>query len=121
MNKAQRSALKDFAATSLSERVHDLILVSQADLHEGPITRDDADDRYGVRAWPGFQRACTEIRDALRDVCGDLWISIDGDIATSEPEWAAHTEDGENPADWSIVQHETFRRIVLGELAGYVS
>jgi hypothetical protein len=108
----------------------DLIRVAQHDLHEGPISRDDADDQYGVRAWPGFQRACTEIRDALRELCGDLWITEDGCIATSEPVWADCGNEncggcdepcGENPADWSIVQHETFRRIVLGELAEYVS
>lgn len=98
----------------LTPEIKTLIAQANHDLYSGPHT----DDGY-----PGFERACTMISNAL-DV-GDTWVDLEGDwVGDTEPEWEDPSDpesSGFMPEDFCLFERSDVKRAIVGtELAVYV-
>ena len=106
-------AVRRFYEDALTDRLRDLISDATSDLYTGHVEDDD---------YPGFERACREIRATLP--CDDLWVSIDDEILGTEPHWAGedeYTGEGEYPGAWSLLDRAHVREILVGkELSKYI-
>lgn len=71
----------EYRATMLNQRVRDLIRMANWDLHFGPSHRfgDAIDAPDPETEFPGFEKACLEIIDALSDVPRRLWVDTNSE------------------------------------------
>lgn len=100
---------------NLDAQIRSRISDATNELYSGPDC-DTAED------YPGFERACREIRNALPSA--DLWVNTDGDVSESEPHWYSDDDDDEPqecPDDWTLVDALLVKQILVGrELVLYV-
>ena len=83
----------------LGERFLDLVRGCNTDLYyNGPLTAEDA-EAEGIENWPGFEKACDEIRSMLE--LGDIYIDVncetwsDVEPEDSEPGWVYRVDRSE--------------------------
>lgn len=63
----------------LGERFLDLVRGCNTDLYSGPLTAEDAEAK-GIDNWPGFGKACAEIRGMLDAMRSDLFLDLDAEL-----------------------------------------
>ena len=115
----QEKAIRSFVLADVGDDTKRLIRLANYDLYYGPVTEPDDGE-----PWPGFVRACREIRDAIR--VSDLYLdSQSGEVTDTEPQWcdciADDCTEQHFPSDYYKVERADVMRIVVGkELAPYV-
>jgi|SRR5271166_1962351 len=122
---------KHVCDTYLDDRSKLLIQWAHTDLWHGPLSPAEVKETEGFD-YPGFERACDEIKDALSEV-GEMWCDDICECAQEdEPNWvcecgeckACESDDGpegDHPEDWTRLDRSEVLKIVCGkELAPYV-
>lgn len=119
LTRNQEKAIREYVLANLDDDTKRLIRLANYDLHYGPVTEPDDGE-----PWPGFVRACNQIRIALS--VGDLYLDSQSDGVTNrEPQWCEGCDDdeceGAFPEDWIHVDSRDVLSIAVGrELAPYV-
>jgi hypothetical protein len=133
MQKGVERAMAKWAKkerAKLSHRIRQLIMLAIWDLYYGPIgSNEDArnlqDETKGpVENWPGYSKACDEIRKALDDLPSELWIDLQCEEAFTDkpegeylenPDYDPEDEDSEEK-EWCEPNWEDFYMVELREI-----
>jgi hypothetical protein len=126
LTSSQEKAIRSFVLADVGDDIKRLIRLANWDLYYGPgvdYTESSEPIADDGETWPGFSKACREIRDAL-DV-GTLYIDDQSDcVSDREPECQCDNRedcDGSCCNDWYSVEPRDVLSIVVGkELAPYV-
>lgn len=115
--KALRIWVDNWMKNNLSNE--DIFLIQQAysDLYLGPISQG-TESGDGHKQYPGFVKACSDIRDSLKDLPNILYLDIDsGNYLFSKPEKRIMEDFG----DWcEITRVELLSEVVGKELVYYI-
>jgi hypothetical protein len=99
--------------------IENVFLIQQAnsDLYLGPISQG-SESGDGHSQYPGFQKACSEIKDLLQNLPKILYLEIDsGNYLFSKPEKRIMEDFG----DWcEITRVELLSEVVGKELVDYI-
>lgn len=90
-DSAVATAAKHFQA-KMPERVRSLLSGCLMDVHNGPVTKADA-EAHNIEKWPGYESALETVEDWWHGEGegSDVWVDTDADyVSTTEPE---HGED----------------------------
>lgn len=115
MNKAYDRTLAKWVtekSEELGPRFLDLVRGCNMDLYSGPLSSEDA-EAQGIENWPGFGKACDEIRAILDAVRGDLFLDLNCES------WSDVEPESEDDGPWiyRVDTSEQIAALVGRELA----
>ncbi len=123
---AWQTTVSDWAAEEkkkLHPRIRRLIAMANFDLYYGPVQDgddEDSEDGSSVK-WPGFVKACDEIREALSVDDGPLrTLYVDNRFGENLYLTRAEAEEEEGENYSSVDSDYVLRCLVGGELKGYI-
>lgn len=70
---------KEWRKEHITPEIKRLIRLASWDLHFGPIPANVDSDDDDFAGFPGFEKACEQINDAVSDLPRDLYIDADGE------------------------------------------
>jgi len=121
MNKIVNELLEDWASfqyQSMSDEIVVLINQAQNDLHDGPQIGFEGEDESN---YPGFDKACEQIRKELDPKFQDLWVDpIMGEILDQEPEPFYDEGNWNYPTGFVMIPSSQIKKILVGALAEYI-
>lgn len=130
MDKVVRRALNRWTndkRAELSPRVQRLITLANWDLYNGPTMDgqdDDEDAADGSKVkYPGFVPACQEIAAGIAEILHDVWVDVQTEEVTSEPQSYHDGDEWVEPCweDYALVEARHVKYVLLGsELARHV-